>query len=226
MGVQGNMWRIWNMLLFGGGIAAILLADPRQLHGEAVFGILMVVAVLANAAGLLLGPGRKDAAEAGLSPQEYSSQADPTGPKSPDSAGLIQSYVIPVLAALLLSVLYWYRGALDTGAMESSMRFRITEALLFWVPALAFIGLYRAPDEGFRVRRSVLLLRLLTGLIAGLLGMTGAAQIHKWYDARYDRTTLVDAMAHHKNHFLADDVTVTWSHSRPDLDVELSWPNH
>jgi hypothetical protein len=208
--------RFWILLLFCGGLAAILLADPRLLR-EGALAMLLAVALFAAIVGLFLA--RKDTAPSGTQP------AGPAGPVPSDLAALSRSFILPGTGAFLLSVLYWYRAALGISGFEDGIGFQLAQTLLFWVPAAVFMVLYRAPGESLRPsRRSTLLLRVLTGLITGLLGMTAASQIHAWHDARYDRTTLADAMAHYRNHMLPDDVTVAWSHSRPDLDVELSWP--
>ena len=236
MGVQGNMARVWTLLLFGGGTAAILLADPRLLR-EAALGMLLAAGLLSAGGGLFLA--RKAPAQSGTHPDDLSGAfnppgaidtpdtMDPPGPAPPDLAGLSRSFIIPGTGALLLSVLYWYRAALGVGGFEDGFGFRLVQTYLFWVPAVVFVCLYRAPGEGLRPsRRSTFLLRILTAVFAGLLGMTAASQIHAWHDARFDRTTLADAVSHLQRHIIPDDVTVSWSHSRPELTVELSWPLH
>ena len=242
------MARIWTLLLFGVGVAAILLADPRLLR-EAALGLLLAAALLAAVGGLFLA--RKGPTRSGTHPDERSGAfdppgatdppgtmdppgaidppdtMDPPGPAPPDLAGLSRSFILPGTGAFLLSVLYWYRAALGVGGFEDGFGFRLAQTYFFWVPAVVFISLYRAPGEGLGPsRRSTFLLRILTAVFAGLLGMTAASQIHAWHDARYDRTSLADAVSHLQRHIIPDDVTVSWSHSRPELTVELSWPLH
>ncbi len=210
------MQRIWNLMLFGGGVAAILWTDPGLLREDALI-IILAATLIAAIGGFFLA--RKGTAQAG----PPAGGPDSTAPI--DLAAISHSFIVPGFAALLLSTLYWYRAALSVSGFEDGLGFKLAEAFLFWVPAAFFMSLYRAPGEGLRPsRRKIYILRLITGLVAGLLGMTGASQIHLWYDARYDRTSLADAMAHQKNHYIADDVSITWSHSRRDLDVELTWP--
>lgn len=224
------MRRIWTLFPFGGGIAGILLAEPRLLR-EDVLVILLAAGLLATLGGLFLAPKRKGTAQSDPSPDKLTGQMDIAGPVSPidpvsaDPAGLIRSFVIPFIAAFLLSVLYWYRAAQNVGGFEDGLGFQLAQTLLFWVPAVVIVALYRAPAEGLRpARRSTFLLRILAALFAGLLGMTAATQIHAYRDARYDRVTLTEAMGHHQRHFIPDDVTVNWSHSPPELRAELSWP--
>ncbi len=203
-------------MIFGGGVAAILLADPGLLREDALI-MILAATLIAAIGGFFLA--RKGSSQAGPI------AAGPDGTVQMDLAAISHSFIVPGIAALLLSTLYWYRAALGRSGFEDGLGFKLAEAFLFWVPAVFFMSLYRAPGEGLRPsRRKTLILRLITGLVAGLLGMATASQIHDWYDAHFDRTTLADAMAHSINHHISDDVSVTWSHSRPNLDVELSWP--
>lgn len=210
------MPHIWNLILFAGGLAAILLTDPGLLREEALI-IILAATLLAAIGGFFLA--RKGSSQAGPI-------ADgPDGTVQIGLAAISHSFLVPGIAAFLLSTLYWYRAVLGISGFGDGLGFELAETLLFWVPAAFFMSLYRAPGEGLRPsRRKFFVLRLITGVVAGLLGSGTASQIHDWHDARFDRTSLADAVSHSTNHHISDDVSVTWSHSRSDLNVELFWP--
>ncbi len=122
------------------------------------------------------------------------------------------------IAGVVLTGIFWFRITAGSYGMEMGLTIRILKTFFFWIPAALFAILYRSEGESWIPgKRSVILIRLLVAVAAGLIGLAASEILRD----RIDRVPLEDALVHVERQLPDGNHRINFKHEKSVLHLDV-----